>query len=833
MKIDRKKKFYIFILGFLGCVVLPFLISVGSAPLGSEFSKWISGSLKLITICSILGLLLFLILFYCFDQYTKLLNRGAVSQDIRRRDELVNGLRIRYENRLAKRMDEEINFQLQLTLKYTKEGVDAEYIKTFYVKNYEDKVIKHIGPLFEDFAIEIHHLLILGDPGSGKTVLLLNFAQFFLEKSIEDTDYPVPVIVNLASWRSTYETFESWLEENLIRAAGEYGTSKKYAKKMVDEANFLLLLDGLDEVPIEHRKSCLEKLDIMISKNTSHRRTWLKYPHVIICSRTVEFLSVKHKAPVNATIQIEPLDSLYVKDCLQELAMEGVKSAKMLVSRITDQPLILTQLTTAFAVHLALHLAEKYDFETYSINDLLSSYCELQVNEVRGYSTKKTIQYLHHLAYFLSETKNIVIFELIDIQPVWLTINSKSLYLLKGRAKLFRGKHAYRIMLEIFRTGLVGAIIWFVMFIPFLIIQDKSMEVSIRIVVPIAVAVLIGIPFGIVFTIINGFFFRKELVLREILQFRPAEFSVVKFINLFRKTSIRTAIIIELIAMAGGLIAGFTNNSIANSNGWKANLYASWESGKGHYMDGLTLSVLPVYLHSIIITIIFAYTLYQGFFGTRKASSDTDNGALFTKLSAFANRFFDFAWQFVIVWLSQGVVIGFCYGLALGPWSGFFFIFFQFLVGGVYAGVAFGLIIGIYSGLIESLFTSRSSIRIYKPYRRFLLASVFDFFRLSIPLTAIALIIISISLPGKNFSSLHVSWAFLAIATIQVLSLIVCIYKSPLVNSLAIRFMLYIQGKIPLRYKHFLDKVAKTGLMERDGGQWRFRHQMIQDLFAK
>ena len=39
---------------------------------------------------------------------------------------------------------------------------------------------------------------------------------------------------------------------------------------------------------------------------------------------------------------------------------------------------------------------------------------------------------------------------------------------------------------------------------------------------------------------------------------------------------------------------------------------------------------------------------------------------------------------------------------------------------------------------------------------------------------------------------------------------------------------------MPLRYVEFLDYAARElRILEKDGGQWRFRHQNLQDYFVR
>jgi hypothetical protein len=55
---------------------------------------------------------------------------------------------------------------------------------------------------------------------------------------------------------------------------------------------------------------------------------------------------------------------------------------------------------------------------------------------------------------------------------------------------------------------------------------------------------------------------------------------------------------------------------------------------------------------------------------------------------------------------------------------------------------------------------------------------------------------------------------------------------SPFGNHFILRFCLYLEGAMPLKYVTFLDYAARAGILEKDGGFWRFRHQNLQEYFA-
>ena len=66
-------------------------------------------------------------------------------------------------------------------------------------------------------------LLILGEPGSGKTTTLLGLARTLLERSKGDIKERVPIVVNLSSWKKKQPLAE-WISS---RAFGEVSSSQK------------------------------------------------------------------------------------------------------------------------------------------------------------------------------------------------------------------------------------------------------------------------------------------------------------------------------------------------------------------------------------------------------------------------------------------------------------------------------------------------------------------------------------------------------------------------------------------------------------------------------
>ena len=72
----------------------------------------------------------------------------------------------------------------------------------------------HITQVYNTVGKE---LLILGEPGSGKTTVLLELTRDLLERAGADKNHPIPVVFNLSSWAMKRQPITEWLVEELHR----------------------------------------------------------------------------------------------------------------------------------------------------------------------------------------------------------------------------------------------------------------------------------------------------------------------------------------------------------------------------------------------------------------------------------------------------------------------------------------------------------------------------------------------------------------------------------------------------------------------------------------
>ena len=96
---------------------------------------------------------------------------------------------------------------------------------------------KSFSTLTDGFRHHGGRVVLLGDPGAGKTTALLAMARDAAVKRLHDPREPVPILLSLHDWRpARNETLKQWIQ-NQVRQAD------------VDANRILFLLDGLDEIP--------------------------------------------------------------------------------------------------------------------------------------------------------------------------------------------------------------------------------------------------------------------------------------------------------------------------------------------------------------------------------------------------------------------------------------------------------------------------------------------------------------------------------------------------------------------------------------------------------
>jgi DNA polymerase III delta prime subunit len=176
-------------------------------------------------------------------------------------------------------------------------------------------------------------LLILGAPGTGKTTILLELAQELLDRAERDENHPIPVVFNLSSWAVRRQTLDRWLADELNERSD---VPKRPARQWVETEQVLPLLDGLDEVAMEHRQACAEAI------NNFRRDHGLL--QIAVCSRIADYDSLGTKLRLRTAIVVQPLTAFEVQGYLERISQPADAALAALKSDPSFRELLETPL---------------------------------------------------------------------------------------------------------------------------------------------------------------------------------------------------------------------------------------------------------------------------------------------------------------------------------------------------------------------------------------------------------------------------------------------------------------------------------------------------------
>ena len=145
--------------------------------------------------------------------------------------------------------------------------------------------LERTKPILEVFEEANRRLLILGEPGSGKTTELLKLALALGEEAEDNPKKPIPVIFELSTWRG--EAMQEWMAEQM--ALG-YGLNRQLCREWLKSDRIVPLLDGLDELGEENIKDAIEAIDAL-------QEDYQQQQHgLVICCRIEDYEKASHES---------------------------------------------------------------------------------------------------------------------------------------------------------------------------------------------------------------------------------------------------------------------------------------------------------------------------------------------------------------------------------------------------------------------------------------------------------------------------------------------------------------------------------------------------------
>ncbi|MGD1699092.1 NACHT domain-containing protein [Dapis sp. BLCC M229] len=262
-------------------------------------------------------------------------------------------------------------------------------------------------------------LLILGEPGTGKTISLLKLAERLIKKTEEDLTLPIPVVFNLSSWAIKRQSIADWLVKEL---KDKYQVSTALAKRLIEQEELILLLDGLDEVKAKYRNDCVSALNKFIN---AHGIT-----EMVVCCRVKDYEALSERLKLRNAICIQPLSSEYINWYLEDVGKPLVGLKQLLqkdkeLEEFARTPLIFSVMSIAYQGYSLEELLEEMSVKEKRYERLFDSYIKRmftrkEISLSKKHKKKITIQYLSWLAKSLQkESQSMFLIE--KMQPSWLT----------------------------------------------------------------------------------------------------------------------------------------------------------------------------------------------------------------------------------------------------------------------------------------------------------------------------------------------------------------------------------------------------------------------------
>ena len=258
---------------------------------------------------------------------------------------------------------------------------------------------------------EVHgKLLILGDPGAGKTTMMLELAEKLLRQAELSADIPIPVIFNLSDWKNEQRSIRDWLIEEL---RSKYGVRKDFGTELVDEHRLLIMLDGLDELESSKQKPCVQEINRLLQSESRPQ-------YLVVCSRYEEYekvirgqwtkdadtLTEETKLVLNGAYRLKSLNNNQIQDYLVRLNRRDLWFA------LKHNPIVLDLVKTPFWLSIlvlseqSIIYGEWQNLETKEelFVSLLKAYIEQMLSRRISRSSLKRIEYLNRkqTLYWLS-----------------------------------------------------------------------------------------------------------------------------------------------------------------------------------------------------------------------------------------------------------------------------------------------------------------------------------------------------------------------------------------------------------------------------------------------
>lgn len=319
------------------------------------------------------------------------------------------------------------SLQHELALEQEATAVVQPVPLTLHVPGQIDRELPPDMSIRQLFEASGRSLLILGAPGSGKTITLLQLTRELLKQARADSRASIPLVFNLSSWEKKQGSLAAWLVEEAFL---QYQLKRSFTRdELLPSGSIVLLLDGLDEVPLAARSNCVAAINVFLQAHPVG---------VAVCSRTADYDELNQKLKMQQAVVLQPLSGRQIEEFLagaisDEATLQlvsGLLRRDRQLRELARTPLMLNVVVLTYQ---DTDVTEMAGAETVADRrrHLLARYVDRMLNRppltADGYHQDRAVSWLAHLAREMQKQGHSV-FYLEDMQPTFLTQRSFAWY---------------------------------------------------------------------------------------------------------------------------------------------------------------------------------------------------------------------------------------------------------------------------------------------------------------------------------------------------------------------------------------------------------------------
>jgi DNA polymerase III delta prime subunit len=307
---------------------------------------------------------------------------------------------------------------IELGLDWREDAVEHPWDRIVVAPNRPIATLQAEDSITGVFDAAQNTLLVLGEPGSGKTTTMLELARDLIARARAAAPEPAPVVLALSTWRGAHRDFAEWVVAEL---GLRYQVPKRLARSWIDEARLVLLLDGLDEVPTDRRAACVEAINAF--EQTHHP------PGIAVTSRVAEYEALEAKLRLRAAICLQPLTPAQIERYFSSAGagLDHLRQAlrqDAALRELARSPLMLSVMTMAWRdAPPAPTAGDDTGSAEARRRQLFDAYVEAAMKRrgksTGGYSGAQTVAWLTWLARRMKEHGH-TLFAVEQLQPGWI-----------------------------------------------------------------------------------------------------------------------------------------------------------------------------------------------------------------------------------------------------------------------------------------------------------------------------------------------------------------------------------------------------------------------------